>query len=122
MTLKFDLRHGRRRLRLNKPAPAMVTGGMVQIIDVSQDGIGVESDFRLEPGSSTFVEFKWGTFPMKLACTVARCRTSRSQAGRFQIGLMIKKSSSPSFADFTKRVQDAIERMREAEAKLPPTI
>jgi hypothetical protein len=119
--LKFDLRHGRRRLRLNKPAVGYLSSGRVDIVDVSVDGVGIESEFRLEPGTATFLEFKWGTVPMRLACVVARSRPSK-RPGRFQSGLVIKKSSSPSIAEFTKRVEEALQKVREAEARLPPSI
>jgi hypothetical protein len=121
MPLKFDLRHGRRRLRLTRPAPGFVTLGRVDIVDVSVDGLGIESEFKLEPGTPTFLEFKWGNFPMRLSCFVARCRPSKTP-GRWQIGLTIKKSSSPSIQDYTSRVEAALEKMREAEAKLPPLL
>ena len=121
MTMKFDLRQGKRRLHLNKAAPGFVTLGRVDIVDVSEDGIGVESEFKLEPGTPTFLEFKWGNFPMRLACTVARCKPMRTP-GRYQSGLTIKRSSSPSFQDYISRVSAALEKMREAEAKLPPVI
>lgn len=121
MTLKFDLRHGRRRLRLNKPAPGFVTRGRVEIVDVSLEGIGVEADFKLEPSTPTTLEFKWGNFPMRLSCTVARCKPAKTP-GRWHVGLAINRNTSPSIQDYISRVKAALEKMLKAEAKLPPLI
>jgi hypothetical protein len=116
--VKFDQRRGR-RLHLKRPAPGLVLGGRVGIVDVGIDSVGIEHDFPLDLGSRTFLEFSWGNRPMRLSCIVARTHKVKSS---FSSGLTIDPAKSPDVGEFMKRVREALEKLREAEAKLPPAI
>jgi hypothetical protein len=115
--MKFDNRSGR-RLHLKRPAPGFILGGRVGIVDVAAGSIGIEHDFPLDLGSRTFLEFSWGK-PMRLSCVVAR--TERVKSG-YRSGLTVDPAKSPDFAEFNRRITEALEKLREAEAKLPPVI
>ncbi|HSP13372.1 MAG TPA: hypothetical protein VLV78_01320 [Thermoanaerobaculia bacterium] len=121
MSFKFDKRAGR-RLHLKRPAPALILGGRVGIVDVGLDSIGVEHDFPLTLGGRTFLEFSWSNRPMRLSCVVARTDPVKGKGDRYRSGLRIDPSKSPDFEEFNRRVREGLEQLKEAEAKMPPSI
>ena len=100
----------------------MVIGGRVDIIDLAIDAIGVEHDFALQVGASTFLDFWWGNTHIRLSCEVTRTRPVKEHTGRYRSGLKIHRSASESIAEYEKRIEAALEQLREAEEKLPPTM
>ena len=121
MSIKFDLRHNR-RLRLKRPAHGMVTGGRVDIFDMSINSVGVQHDFELRPGATTFLDFWWGDTEIRLSCEVARSRPVKDQTGRYRTGLKINREASDTIGEYEKRIEAALEQLREAEEKLPPAM
>jgi hypothetical protein len=121
VSLRFDLR-GDRRLRLKKPAPGMLLGGRVEIVDLSVAGMGIQHDFPLRSGSEATVEFSWSGTVIRLQCTVARTQSEKSVPGRYRSGLQINKKKSEGFVVYRKRVLAALEKLREAEGRLPPVL
>jgi hypothetical protein len=121
MTLKFDLRGGR-RLHLGRPAGGFVLGGRVDILDISARSLGIEHDFPLTLGSSTFLEFSWGDKAIRLSCRVARTRPVKGRQGFYRTGLEIDRDNSAGGAVYAKLVEAALKKLREAEAKLPSVI
>jgi hypothetical protein len=73
VSFKFDKRAGR-RLHLKRPAPALIPGGRVGIVDVGVESIGSEHDFPLELGHRTFLEFSWGNRTTNSAKSDRSCR------------------------------------------------
>jgi len=100
----------------------MVTGGRVDIIDMSIDSVGVEHDFELRSGTSTFLDFWWGETQIHLSCEVARSRPVKNQTGRYHTGLKINRDASDTIGEYEKRIKAALEQLREAEEKLPPVM
>ena len=66
--------------------------------------------------------FSWGRQPMRLSCIVARTHKVKDSPPLHRSGLTIDPAKSPDVAEFMKRVREALEKLREAEAKLPPAI
>ncbi len=100
----------------------MVTGGRVDIIDMSIDSLGVEHDFELRPGASTFLNFWWGETEIRLSCEVARSRPVKAKAGWYRTGLKITRGGSDTIGEYEKRIEAALEQLHEAEEKLPPSM
>jgi hypothetical protein len=100
----------------------MVLGGRVDIIDLAIDAVGVEHEFELRLGATTFLNFWWGETQIRLSCEVARTRRVKEQPGRYRSGLKIHRSGSESIAEYEKRIEAALEQLREAEGKLPPAM
>jgi hypothetical protein len=121
VSFRFDLRHNR-RLRLKRPAHGMIAGGRVEIIDMSTDSLGVEHDFELRLGVMTFLEFWWGDAQMRLSCEVARTRPVKQQPGRYRSGLTIDVAASETMDEYRKRIEAALEQLRAAEEKMPPSM
>jgi len=118
--MKFDLRNNR-RLRLKKPAAGMVSGGRVEVIDMSLESVGVEHDFPLQADQTTFLEFAWGETLIHLSCTVARTRPVRESPGRYRSGLTIRSGSGDSLDDYRDRIEEALEQLRKVEADRDPS-
>lgn len=100
----------------------MITGGRVDIIDLSIDSVGVEHDFELKPGATTFLDFWWGDANIRLSCEVARTRRVKEQTGRYRSGLKINPGASETLQEYEKRIGAALEQLRESEEKLPPAM
>ena len=98
----------------------MVIGGRVDIVDMSADSLGIEHDFELHPGFSTFLEFWWGEAQIRLSCEVARTRRLRDQPDRYRSGLTINAEASETIDDYRTRIEAALEQLRATEEKLPP--
>lgn len=118
--MKFDLRASR-RLHLKRPAPAMVLGGRVDIRDLGLRSVGVEHELELPEGLRTFLEFVWAGTPMRLNCVVASTRPVKARPGWSRSGLTIERNSE-SRDEYVRRVSEALEQLRAAEAKLPPVV
>lgn len=119
MPSKFENR-GDRRLHLKKPAVAFTSKGRIEIIDLSLTGLGVANEFPLTPGDEMFIEFAFMGEALRLWCSVAYCRPARAGAG-FRSGLIVKKGSE-SGPEYKKIVSAGLDKLREAESKLPPTV
>jgi hypothetical protein len=86
--MKFDNRTSP-RLRLKRGAPATTRYGGVEIVDFSPLGIGICSDFPIDVHNPVWLEFKWGTTPVRLECDVRSCVHSRAD-GNYRTGLSIR--------------------------------
>jgi hypothetical protein len=116
--MKFDLRNNR-RLHLKKPVDAMLLGDRVDIVDMSLDSVGILHDFEIKLGASVYLEFFWGQTNFRLPCTVARAREVRS--GLWRSGLTIR-SNAGSVAEYRKRIEAGLAKLREIEASRPPVL
>ncbi len=119
MPSKFDHR-GDRRLHLKKPAGGMITGGRVDIVNMSLNGIGIAHDFPIKAGTQTFLEFSWAGKVLRLWVTVANCRRDRAGTG-YRSGLVVQNRSE-SDAEYRQRVKEGLDRLRESESDLPPSV
>lgn len=117
--MKFDLR-GNRRLHLKKPVDGMLLGDRVDIVDMSLNSVGIEHEFEIRLGASVYLEFRWGQTRFRLPCTVARTRTG-SHSGRWRTGLTIRANDA-SVAEYRKRIEAGLARLREIEASKPSTL
>ena len=118
MAITFDHRNNR-RLHLKKPVDAMLLGGRVSIVDMSLDSVGIEHNFEIKLGATVYLEFLWGQTNFRLPCTVARTRELRS--GRSRSGLTIR-SNAESVAEYRKRIEAGLAKLREIEASRPSSL
>jgi hypothetical protein len=118
MPVKFDYRRSR-RVRLKRPAQAMITGGRGEILDLSLEGIGMKHDVPLEPGREIFLEFNWGNTLIALRCAVAATKRLAEQP-LYRSGLTVVGGEGAEMYRF--RVRRAVASMLEHESTLPPIL
>lgn len=116
--MKFDLR-ANRRLHLKKPVDGMLLGDRVDIVDMAMNSLGIEHSFELKLGAPVYIEFLWGQTTFRLPCTVARSRPVRD--GQFRTGLTIRVNNE-SVAEYRKRIEAGLTKLREIEAARPSTL
>jgi hypothetical protein len=114
--MKFDLRSNR-RLHLKKPVDGMLLGSRVDIVDMSLSSVGIEHDFEIRLGAPVYLEFRWGQTSFRLPCTVARTRNG-SRNACWRSGLTIR-ANNESVAEYRKRIEAGLTRLREIEASKP---
>ena len=119
MGVKFDNRTNR-RLHLKKPAGGMVTGGRVEIVDMSLTGLGIIHDFPLRAGAETFLEFAWAGKMLQLWVRVTNCRPK--PGGGYRTGLQLIKKGTDSDNEYLRRVKEGLERLKATESDLPPSV
>ena len=107
---------------MKKPANGMVMGGRVEIHDLGVNSVGVEHEMPLTAGSRTFLEFNWSGTVFRMSCHVARTRKAPDRIGWFRSGLTIDQDRSEAQTEFSRRVQNALASMQQAEEKLPPVL
>lgn len=102
--MRFDTRKSR-RLKLRRPAAAMTSFGPAQLVDLGPKSVALLSEWSAEKGATTWLEFNWGGYLMRLDCEVRSCRFSRGD-GRNRSGLLICGGFSAD--EFRNRVKNEL--------------
>ena len=106
--MKFDNRSSP-RLRLKRGAPGVTRYGPVEIVDFSPSGIGICSDFPIDVHFPLWLEFNWGTTPMRLECEVRSCIHSRAD-GKYRSGLQVRSAQSAD--TYRKLVERELQKIK----------